>query len=73
MLFHFKYDKDFMYTIRIPWRKGDTVQRWDKTCAWAMETFGFPGEKFITNPTEDYMDFKFKNKEDAIHFSLVWE
>jgi len=73
MLFHFKPDKNFQYTIRIPWRIGDTVQRWDETCAWAMETFGLPGDKFITHPTEDYMDFMFKDKEDAIHFSLVWE
>jgi hypothetical protein len=73
MLFHFKPDNNFQYTIRIPWRIGDTVQRWDETCAWAMETFGLPGDKFITHPTEDYMDFMFKDKEDAIHFSLVWE
>jgi hypothetical protein len=73
MLFHFKRDNNFQYTIRIPWRIGDTVQRWDETCTWAMETFGLPGDKFITHPTEDYMDFMFRNKEDAIHFSLVWE
>ena len=73
MVFHFKPDNNFQYTIRIPWKLGDTVQRWDETCAWAMETFGLPGDKFITHPTEDYMDFMFRNKEDAIHFSLVWE
>jgi hypothetical protein len=38
-----------------------------------MENFGLPGDKFITHPTEDYMDFMFRHKEDAIHFSLVWE
>jgi len=73
MLFHFNKDNNYQYTIRIPWKLGDTVQRWDETCAWAMEQFGLPGDKFITHPTEEYMDFMFKNEEDAIHFSLVWE
>jgi len=74
MLFHFNKDtNNFPYTIRIPWRIGDTVQRWDETCAWAIETFGLPGDKFITHPTEDYMDFMFRTSEDAVHFSLVCE
>jgi len=66
-------DNNFRYTIRIPWKLGDTVQRWDETCIWAIEAFGLPGDRYITHPTNDYMDFMFKNKEDALHFSLVWE
>lgn len=52
---------------------GDTNDSWNQTCAWAVEKFGLPGDKFITHPTADYMDFMFKDKDDAIHFSLVWE
>jgi len=73
MIFHANKDNNYQYTIRIPWRLGDTVTSWNQTCAWAIEKFGLPGDKFITHPTEDYMDFMFKTKEDAIHFSLVWE
>lgn len=73
MIFHAFRDNNYQYTIRIPWRVGDTEECWNETCAWAIEQFGLPGEKFITHPTIDYMDFAFKNKEDAIHFSLVWE
>lgn len=72
MIFHFNKDNTYQYTIRIPWRLG-TQYDWNETCAWAVEKFGLPGGKFITHPTEDYMDFMFKDKEDAIHFSLVWE
>lgn len=73
MIFHANKDNNYQYTIRIPWCRGDTVASWDETCAWAIEIFGLPGDKFITHPTEEYMDFMFKQKEDAIHFSLVWE
>jgi len=47
--------------VRIPWKKGDTISDWDETCAWAMEQFGLPGDKFTTHPTVDYMDFYFDN------------
>jgi len=45
---------------------------WNETCAWAIEKFGLPGDKYETHVTEDYMDFYFKNERDAIHFELRW-
>ena len=56
--------------IRIPWKKGDTIISWDETCAWAIEQYGLPGDKFTTHPMEDYMDFYFKDERDAILFEL---
>lgn len=73
MIYHAYRDDNYKYTIRIPWRINDNVDSWNQTCAWAVEQFGLPGDKFITHPTTDYMDFMFKHKEDALHFSLVWE
>lgn len=58
--------------VRIPWKQGDTITKWNETCAWAIEQYGLPGEKFETHPTEDYMDFIFKDERDAIHFNLRW-
>jgi hypothetical protein len=58
--------------VRIPWKKGDTIISWNETCAWAMEQYGLPGDKFTTHPMEDYMDFYFKDERDAIYFSLRW-
>jgi hypothetical protein len=57
--------------VRIPWKKGDIID-WNETCAWAIEKFGLPGDKFTTDPTVDYMDFYFKDKKDAVHFELRW-
>ena len=61
-----------MHCIRICWQKGDTITNWDEICIWAIETFGMPGKRFTTHPTEDYMDFLFSDEKDAIHFSLRW-
>ena len=58
--------------VRIPWKKGDTITSWNETCAWAIEQFGLPGEKFVTHPREEYMDFLFFDERDAIHFMLRW-
>ena len=57
--------------VRISWQKGDTINNWNETCAWAIEQFGLPGNKFETHATEDYMDFYFKDERDAILFQLA--
>jgi hypothetical protein len=58
--------------IRIPWQTNHDIPTWNQKCAWAVETFGLPGDKFDTHATEDYMDFYFKDERDAIHFELRW-
>jgi hypothetical protein len=58
--------------VRIAWKHGDTISKWDETCIWAIEHYGLPGERNVTHPTEDYMDFIFKDERDAIHFNLRW-
>ena len=58
--------------VRIPWKTNHDIPTWNQKCAWAVETFGLPGDKFDTHATEDYMDFYFKDERDAIHFELRW-
>jgi hypothetical protein len=58
--------------VRIPWQTNHDIPTWNQKCAWAVETFGLPGDKFDTHATEDYMDFYFKDEKDAIHFELRW-
>ena len=55
--------------VRISWKKGDIID-WNETCAWAIEQFGLPGDKFEAHATEDYMDFYFTDERDAILFEL---
>jgi hypothetical protein len=62
---------NYPHCVRIYWKYGDTNTKWDEKCIWAIETFGCPGDKFITHVCEDFMDFMFKDSKDATHFSLV--
>ena len=58
--------------VRISWQENHNIPIWNQICAWAVEQFGLPGDKFETHATEDYMDFYFKDERDAIHFELRW-
>lgn len=62
---------EFKYTVKIEWKNGDSIPNWDEKCVYALETFGLPGDRFITHPNEDYMEFIFKSEVDAIHFTLA--
>lgn len=65
--------KENEYSVRIYWNKGPNVNNWDEVCEYAVEYFGLPGDKFRTDVCKDYMDFIFKNEQDAIWFSLRCE
>lgn len=60
-------------TVRIDWsREFDNKTMWNEVCAWAVEYFGLPGDKFVTRITVNYMEFVFKNKHDALLMGLRW-
>ena len=59
--------------IRMDWRQGtDTIEGWNEICAWCIEEYGMPGNKFTWHATEDFMTFDFYDEKDAIHFMLRW-
>jgi len=66
-----RQDINFKHTVHIPWKHGDTVSSWNEKCIYALDTFGLPGDRYITHANEDFMDFMFKDERDAIHFSLA--
>ena len=60
-------------TVRIPWvRDSDNLYRWNEVCAWAIEYFGLPGDRFETRANVDYMDCSFRDRKDALIMSLRW-
>lgn len=59
--------------IRLDWRQGrNNKDAWNEICAWCIENYGLPGDKFEWHANSDYMDFDFYNEKDAIHFGLRW-
>lgn len=60
-------------TVRIHWsREYDNKQMWNEVCAWAIEYFGLPGERFMTSANVNYMDFTFDSNKDALLMALRW-
>lgn len=60
-------------TVRIPWsRDFDNHTYWNEVCAWAIEYFGLPGDRFQTHANVYCMDFVFENEKDALLMSLRW-
>lgn len=57
--------------VRISWQENHDIPTWNETCAWAVEQFGLPGDRFSTHATEEYMDFYFRDERDAILFQLA--
>lgn len=64
--------KDFPYLVRIPW-KIHGATKWNEICACIVEKYGLPGDKFISNPSIQYIDFRFKDDKDAMWFRLSGE
>lgn len=60
-------------TVRIDWkREYDNKQMWNEVCAWAIEYFGLPGDRFETHANVHYMEFVFKSNKDALLMALKW-
>jgi hypothetical protein len=62
-----------VYKVKLTWKLGqDTSEWWNQACAWVIEEFGLPGNKYKTEITTDYMIFDFNDKEDAAMTALRW-
>jgi len=60
-------------TVRIPWSKDfDNEYKWNEVCAWAIERFGLPGDRFHTSANVNHMDFIFVSNKDALMMALMW-
>lgn len=64
-------DNEFKYPVTIPWApKLDTVSAWNEICAEAMEMFGLPGGRYMTEANVNDMTWYFKNEQDALLMTL---
>jgi len=48
----------------------DTVSQWDDVCIWAIEMFGLPGERYITEINVNDMTWWFRDAQDRLVFVL---
>jgi hypothetical protein len=59
--------------VAVWWRKRmRTISRWDNVCIYAIEHYGLPGCRYITDISADRMIWSFKDPRDALMFKLRW-
>jgi hypothetical protein len=64
-------DPDFKYPVVVPWSaRLDTVSSWNEICAQGMETFGLPGNRYITDANVNDMTWWFRTEQDALLMTL---
>lgn len=63
-------DPEYTYRVRVSLTDNDNIPNWDKICISAIELFGLPGERYITDIANNYMDWIFKDSKDALIFKL---
>ena len=64
-------DELYKYPVVIPWApKLDTVTAWNEICAEAMEMFGLPGGRYMTEANVNDMTWYFKSEQDALLMTL---
>ena len=49
-----------------------TIPEWDEISIYAIETFGLPGYRYITDISAERMKWSFKDPKDALMFKLRW-
>ena len=59
-----------MNNIHIPWKNQSNLH-WNDLCAQVVEHFGLPGERYISQPEEDWMIFSFYNEQDYLMCKML--
>jgi hypothetical protein len=60
-------------TVRIPWKDpSDSRLIWTEVCAWIVENFGLPGDRFEATISKHCLEFRFTEEKDAMLMVLMW-
>ena len=54
----------FVHKVKVPWSYQSSGW-WNDACADVVEIFGLPGDRFMSHPTPECLDFYFKSEKDA--------
>ena len=64
-------DPDFSHGAHLAWgRPYDTITKWDEVSIWGIETFGLPGDRYITEINVNEMVWWFRDPQDRLLFVL---
>ena len=64
-------DNKYAHHCTVPWTdRRNPMFYWDDLCANAVELFGLPGDRYITDISERSMTWSFRSDHDAVLFRL---
>lgn len=64
-------DPDYPHGAQIRWgHQADNVTQWDQIATWGIETFGLPGDRYITDVNVNDMVWWFRDPRDQTLFVL---
>lgn len=64
-------DPDFPHGAQIRWgHHAKTETQWDQIATWGIETFGLPGDRYITHVNVNDMVWWFRDPRDQTLFVL---
>ena len=64
-------DPEFPHGAKINWGRGaETMTQWDHIATWGIETFGLPGDRYITDVNVNDMTWWFRDPRDQTLFVL---
>ena len=63
-------DPEYAHSVTVALDNNDDILRWDQICIDAIDLFGLPGGRYITDIGGDSMDWIFRDVRDAVLFKL---
>ena len=64
-------DPDFPYGVTLPWYPDfKSEAQWEEVACWAIEVYGLPGSRFVTDVNINDMTWWFRDPEDRTFFIL---
>lgn len=64
-------DPEFPHGAQIQWGRQFSNQRqWDEIATWGLETFGLPGDRYVTDVNVNDMTWWFRDPRDQTLFVL---
>ena len=55
------------------WGPGaESETEWNAISVWCLETYGLPGDRYITDISTEFMTWFFKSEQDAVFMKLKY-
>jgi hypothetical protein len=61
----------YAWPVTILWGAGaENETQWNDIAIWVVETFGLPGDRYITDISTEHMTWFFRQDKDAVFMTL---